>query len=189
MNEFFEKYFSDYSKVLASFLSDMNNKRYLSEAIALLRDTRESRKGVFLIGNGGSMAIAEHMAIDLTKNARLNAKALGGSTLLTTFSNDYGYDYVFQKTIENYANEGDILIAISSSGASKNILNGCGAAKNQKMKMITFSGFESDNPLRKMGHINFWVDSCAYGYVELIHNLLLHYINDAIIGSAIYPKS
>jgi len=116
----------------------------------------------------------------------LRATAISGSPMLTTFSNDYGYERVFQKPIEIFGNEGDILIAISSSGSSVNILNACEAAKGRGMKIITFSAFKSDNPLRRKGDLNFWVDSKAFGYVELIHNVLIHYINDSIIGKAEY---
>lgn len=186
MNEFFKKYFAGYSKTLNLLLENDMNEDSLNEAITLLKGTKGTRSTIFLIGNGGSSAIAEHMAIDFTKNAGLRAMAISGSPILTTFSNDYGYEKVFQKAIENFSSEGDILIAISSSGTSKNILNACKAAKAKKMKIVTFSGFSVDNPLKKEGNINFWVDSKAFGYVELIHNLLIHYINDAIIGSIEY---
>lgn len=186
MSKFLNKYFDDYSKTVNSFLANGNNKRRLKDVVRALKDTRKNRSSVYLIGNGGSSAIAEHMAIDLTKNAGLRAMAISGSPMLTTFSNDYGYEKVFQKAIESFANEKDILIAISSSGTSKNILNACRIAKSKKMKVITFSGFSKDNPLRKKGDINFWVDSRAFGYVEIIHNLVIHYITDSIIGSAEY---
>jgi D-sedoheptulose 7-phosphate isomerase len=186
MREFLETYFNGYSETINSFLADETNKNNLNEAVKLLKNTRGSRSTIYLIGNGGSSAIAEHMAIDFTKNAGLKAMAISGSPMLTTFSNDYGYEKVFQKAIEIFAEQGDILIAVSSSGSSKNILNACNAAKNKGMKVITFSGFSGDNPLRKEGDINFWVDSKAFGYVELIHNLLIHYINDAIIGAIEY---
>lgn len=186
MNNFFEKYFAGYSKTLNSFFENDANKKSLDKAIALLKSTKRLSSTIYLVGNGGSSAIAEHMAIDLTKNAGLRAMTISGSPILTTFSNDYGYEKVFQKAIECFGNKGDILIAISSSGASKNILNACNAARAKKMKIITFSGFDMDNLLNKKGDINFWVDSKAFGYVELIHNLLIHYINDAIIGSIEY---
>ena len=186
MNRFFNKYFRDYEKVASAFLNDNGNRKNLHKAIRLLKDAKKSRVCVYLIGNGGSSAIAEHMAIDLTKNAGLRAMAFSGSPLLTTLSNDYGYERVFQKAIELLADKNSVLIAISSSGASKNILNACRAAREKGMKIITFSGFDSGNTLRKEGDINFWVDSRAFGYVELLHNLLLHYINDAIIGSVEY---
>jgi len=186
MNELFEEYFGDYKKVLEEFINDAQNRMCLDEAVELLRSTKNTSSVIYLVGNGGSSAIAEHMAIDLTKNAGLRALAVSGSPMLTTFSNDFGYEKVFQKAIEHFGNEADILVAISSSGSSKNIINACRAAKERKMKVITFSGFSKDNPLRKEGELNFWANSKAFGYVELIHNLLIHYINDAIIGSAEY---
>jgi len=186
MNSFFDKYFQDYNKLLSVFLFDKENKNNLDKAIRMLKDTRKTHSTIYLIGNGGSSAIAEHMAIDLTKNAGLRAFAISGSPMLTTLANDFGYEKVFQKAIEYFAKPGDILIAISSGGMSKNILNACKEAKQKKMKILTFSGFSKNNLLRRMGNLNFWVNSRAFGYVELIHNLLIHYINDAILGSAEY---
>lgn len=186
MRNFLEKYFSDYNKILKQFLKNKQNITNLFKTVTLLKKTKDANVRIYLIGNGGSAAIAEHMAIDLTKNAGLRAIAISGSPMLTTFSNDYGYERVFQKALEIFADEGDVLIAISSSGTSKNILNACDAARDKRMNIITFSAFESNNPLTKKGDLNFWVDSRAFGYVEIIHNLLIHYVNDSIIGSAEY---
>jgi D-sedoheptulose 7-phosphate isomerase len=181
-----DNYFSAFRKILENFINDVQNRKSLAKVIEILKGTKRNKRVIYLVGNGGSSAIAEHMAVDFTKNAGLKAMAISGSPMLTTFSNDCGYERVFQKPLEIFANKKDILIAISSSGASKNIINACKAAKNKGMKVITFSGFSSNNPLRKIGEFNFWVDSCAFGYVEIMHNLLIHYINDAIIGSAEY---
>jgi len=186
MSEFFKEYFGNYKKVLEEFLEDSENKTALKQTVELLKNTKNTNKVIYLIGNGGSSAVAEHMAIDFTKNAGLRALAISGSPMLTTFSNDFGYEKIFQKAIEHFGNEGDVLIAISSSGTSKNIINACQAAKARNMEVVTFSGFNEDNPLKEEGNFNFWVNSKAFGYVELIHNLLIHYINDAIIGKAEY---
>lgn len=181
-----EKYFGDYNKILMECLVDQRNSEALCNAIELLKMTKQKGIKIFLIGNGGSSAIAEHMAIDLIKNAGLRALTISGSPMLTTFSNDYGYERVFQKGIQMLADDGDMLIAISSSGASENILNACAEARKKNMTIITFSGFQLDNPLRRLGDLNLYVNSRSYGYVELIHSALLHYINDAIIGKAEY---
>lgn len=181
-----DKYFKDFHKVLWECLEDEGHQRAIAQAITILKDTKKAKSKIILIGNGGSSAIAEHMAIDLTKNAGLEAITVSGSPMLTTFSNDYGYERVFQKAIQVFGREHDVLIAISSSGTSKNILNACREAKAKEMKIITLSGFTKDNALRTKGDVNIWVNSRAFGYVELIHNLILHYINDAIIGSAEY---
>jgi D-sedoheptulose 7-phosphate isomerase len=148
----------------------------------LLRSTKTQNTKIFLIGNGGSSSIAEHMATDLTKNAGLKAMALSGTPMLTTFSNDYGYENMFAKFVEFFAEKEDVLIAISSSGQSKNILNACDQAKQNKMKVITFSGFSQDNPLRTKGDLNFWIDSASYGFVEILHGIILHWINDSIMS-------
>ena len=179
-------YFKDFQTKLEECLADAGHRKALQESIRLLQGTKAQNRKIILIGNGGSSAIAEHMAVDLTKNAGLRATAISGSPMLTTFANDFGYEKVYQKAIEAFGDEGDVLIAISSSGTSKNILNACAAGRAKNMSMITLSGFDADNPLRKLGDINLWVNSRAFGYVEMIHNSLLHYINDAIIGKAEY---
>lgn len=183
---FYDKYFNQFNKTLANELTQKENKLKLLETSRIIVETHKRGNKIILIGNGGSAAIADHMAIDFTKNARLCAMSFSSSALLTTFSNDYGYENVFQKAVEHYGKSGDLLIAISSSGASKNILKACSAAKEKNIKIVTFSGFSGDNPLRKMGEINFWVDSKAFGHVELIHNILTHFINDMIVGEVEY---
>ncbi|MCK5214121.1 MAG: SIS domain-containing protein [Candidatus Omnitrophica bacterium] len=189
MSEFLTEYFDGFQDQLSAIIKDPQNQTNLEKAVDIFKDTKKNDKTIFLIGNGGSAAIAEHMAVDLTKNAKLKARSISGAPLLTTFSNDYGYEKVFEKAIEFYGNEGDVLIAISSSGASKNILNACAMAKQKGMAIITLSGFEKNNLLSKEGEINFYVDSKSYGFVEIIHNLLIHYINDAVIGKIEYKSS
>jgi D-sedoheptulose 7-phosphate isomerase len=88
---------------------------------------------------------------------------------------------VFEKPIEMFADKGDILLAISSSGTSENILRGVPAAKISQCKVITFSGFSNENPLKSMGDYNFYIASPSYGPVEIIHLALCHSICDAII--------
>ncbi|MBU0630371.1 MAG: SIS domain-containing protein [Candidatus Margulisbacteria bacterium] len=180
------QYFEGFNESLKEYLEDKENIRDLLAAIEMIKSTKKRGKKIILVGNGGSSAIAEHMAIDLTKNAGLRAMAISGTPQLTTFANDYGYDKVYSKGIEAFADKGDVLIAISSGGTSKNILNAVAAARKIGCEVITFSAFEKNNPLRKKGNINIYLNSKAYGYVEIIHNLLIHYINDQIIGAAVY---
>jgi len=138
-------------------------------------------KKLLFIGNGASASIASHMAIDFWKNAEIKALAFNDSSLLTCISNDYGYRHVFEKPIEMFAEREDILIAISSSGQSENILRATFAAKERGVKIITLSGFNQDNPLRKLGNINFYVPASHYGYVEVIHSAICHCMVDVII--------
>ena len=144
--------------------------------------TTQAKKGIkiIIVGNGGSASIANHLAIDLWKNAGIRATTYSDSALLTCISNDFGYEHVFEKPIEMFADEGDVLIAISSSGMSKNIINGVIAAKVKGCIIITMSGFKENNALRSKGETNFYVPSDSYGYVELAHSILCHCIVDII---------
>ena len=132
-----------------------------------------------LVGNGGSAAIASHIAVDLSKNAGIRATAFNDASALTCLANDYGYEDVFRKQVLYHGARGDVLVAISSSGKSPNILRAAETANNI-MPVFTFSGFEADNPLRQMGDLNFYVPSNSYGLVETAHQLLLHYVVDNV---------
>ena len=143
-----------------------------------------------IFGNGGSAAIASHVSIDLTKNARVRSVNFNEADLITCFSNDYGYEKWVEKAIEFYGDSKDLLILISSSGKSKNMLNACQAAKKKNIsKIITFTGHEKNNPLSQLGDINFWVNSRAYNFIENTHQIWLLTIVDLIIGKREYPAN
>lgn len=129
---------------------------------------------IFFVGNGGSAAIASHQAIDYTKNGGKKAVALNDPMALTCLANDYGYEHVFSKQLEHQASPWSLLIAISSSGKSQNILNAVTTAKEIGCKIITLSGFDPKNPLRRMGDVNFHIASEDYGHVEIVHLSILH---------------
>jgi D-sedoheptulose 7-phosphate isomerase len=134
-----------------------------------------------IVGNGGSAAIASHVAVDLNKNCAVRAMAFNDAAALTCYANDYGYDEVFAQQVERHGLPQDILIAISSSGSSRNILNAVHAAKEiDRCQVVTFSGFAGDNPLRRLGHVNFYIPSREYGFVEIAHQILLHAVTDAL---------
>jgi len=185
-NLLIDGYYDRFDQLARSFFADKENLENANKCIELLKSTRESNSTIYVIGNGGSAAVAEHTAIDLTKNAGAKALAVSGSPMLTTFSNDYGYKNVFKKFIELFAEKEDVLIAISSSGSSENIINACKEAKRKGAKVITLSGFDEDNPLRRLADIDFWVESKAFGYLEILHGLILHWMVDSMIGSEIY---
>jgi len=144
---------------------------------------RQSRAGgkILSIGNGGSAVIASHIAVDYWKNGHMPALAFNDGALLTCVSNDFGYEHVFEKPIEFFARDGDVLFAISSSGKSQNILRGARAARLRGCRVITLSGFNSDNPLRSLGTYNFYVPSHEYGAVEVAHQYICHCILDVIL--------
>tara|TARA_Y100000588_G_C13419045_1_gene570784 strand:- start:133 stop:522 length:390 start_codon:yes stop_codon:yes gene_type:complete len=121
------------------------------------------------------------MSTDFWKNGGIRSVAFNDSSLLTCISNDYGYKHVFEKPIEMFADPGDVLLAVSSSGKSENILKGVEAALMKECHVLTFSGFSNDNPLRSLGDLNFYVPSDEYGPVEIIHLSICHCILDTII--------
>ena len=145
-----------------------------------MAQTEAGRKIIF-IGNGASASIASHMSTDFWKNGSMRAIAFNDAALLTCLSNDCGYENVFGKSVEMFADEGDILVAISSSGKSENILNGVREARKRGVHVVTLSGFGSDNPLCGMGDINFYVPDGAYGAVEILHLSVCHCILDIVI--------
>ena len=125
--------------------------------------------------------MASHVAVDFTKAAGIRAINFNEADLITCFANDYGYENWVAHALEAYADQGDLLILISSSGKSQNILNGAEKAKNMGLTVITFSGFLPDNPLRKLGDLNLWVDSSEYNIVEMTHHVWLVAIIDYLI--------
>jgi len=157
--------------------------KLLSKAVDLILNAAEKKKKLILIGNGGSAAIAGHVSIDLTKNAMVRAINFNEADLITCFTNDYGYEKWVEKAIEFYADTGDVIILISSSGKSKNIINGALKSKELGLKLITFSGFDANNPLRQTGDINFWLDSDVYNIVESTHQIWLLAVVDKIIDN------
>ena len=182
--KFLRQYIKDYSDLI---LPDDELISTIIQVKDALVSASENGKKVIIAGNGGSAAIASHFSVDLTKNAGIRSINFNESDLITCFANDYGYEHWVEKALEFYGDEGDVLIGISSSGSSENILNGCRIARKKNFsKVITFSGMNSENPLKQLGDINIWVKSMAYNHIENIHQFYLLAVVDLIIGKAEY---
>ena len=152
----------------------------------LLEAQAKGKKAIFA-GNGGSAAMASHCSVDFTKNAKIRCINFNEADLITCFANDYGYAWWLQKAIEHYADDGDLVVLISSSGKSPNMVNAARFSRERGLKVVTFTGFASDNPLKTLGHLNVWVDSRAYNVIEMTHHIWLLAVCDLIIGDAEYP--
>jgi D-sedoheptulose 7-phosphate isomerase len=184
--KFLDKYFDDFKKLI-NFNSDEIKKKLINLKKIFIT-IKKNKKKILIFGNGGSAAIASHFSVDLTKNAKIRCTNYNESDLITCFSNDFGYEHWIEKTLEYYGNKGDVLIVISSSGKSKNMINACVAARKKKFsKIITFTGHSINNPVKKLGDINLWVNSKAYNYIENIHQFWLLSLVDLIIGKKVYP--
>lgn len=149
------------------------------EAFRLARKMISGCRGiVYVIGNGGSAGIASHFSNDLMKALKIPSQTFYDSNLMTCLANDIGYENVFSYPLEKLLKSEDLLVAISSSGKSPNILKAAEVAQSRGTSLITFSGFSEINPLRRKGQLNFWVDRKDYGLVETVHFFLLHTIID-----------
>jgi D-sedoheptulose 7-phosphate isomerase len=146
----------------------------LEALVERMLSSHEKGGRTWLIGNGGSSAVASHLANDFSKNGGVRASAFTDASLLTCLSNDFGYETVYSKALEFQAQSDDGLIAISSSGKSPNIVMAVAQARRMGLWVATLSGFDQDNQLRTLGDINIYVNSMAYGFVELSHFILLH---------------
>ena len=176
-------------KKIKSYLGILSSKiipdeKTLNKIISIKNIIIKAKKlnsKVLIFGNGGSAAIASHVSVDLTKNVKVKAMNFNEADLITCFSNDYGYEKWIEKAIDFYGDRGDVVILISSSGKSKNMLNACRAAKRKKIsKIITLTGDKKNNPLSKLGDINLWVDSNIYNHIENTHQIWLLSICDLI---------
>lgn len=174
-------------KELASTISSCSYTQFHEEispeqALALMHGflfrVRKNQGIVYVIGNGGSAGIASHFSNDLMKALQIPSQTFYDSNLLTCLANDIGYENVFSYPLQQLLKTDDLLVAISSSGQSKNILNAAELAHEKNASLVTLSGFSQTNPLRLKGDLNFWVDSKDYGLVETSHFFLLHTVVD-----------
>ena len=175
-------FFVDYFNILNEKVKDIDIAM-LNQTVEMIESKKQDGGKTIIVGNGAGAAIASHVSVDFTKSANIRAVTFNEADLLTCFSNDYGYERWVEKAIEFYADSRDLVILISSSGTSKNIVNGGQKVKEMGLQLITFSGFNANNPLRQLGDINFWVDSKAYNIIEMTHNIWLVAIVDKIIDS------
>lgn len=175
---FFKTYFSEISQRL----QELNTEK-LEEIANVILEVSRNKKKLIVIGNGGSAAMASHVAVDFIKAGGIRAINFNEADLITCLANDYGHENWMSKAIEFYADPNDLVILISSSGKSPNILNAANQSKNLGLTLVTLSGFEQENPLRQLGDINLWVDSKSYNIVEMTHHIWLLAVLDYLIAS------
>ena len=169
MNEFFKKFTKMYVDAIKQDI-DFND---LSKTIDLIENCDKSKGKLIFAGNGGSAAMASHVAVDFTKNAGIRSINFNEADLITCFANDYGYENWVKQALIFYADDGDLVILISASGNSKNMINAAKYIKKSKKTLITLTGFNGKNLLSKYGKINFIVHSTNYNIIENIHQYWL----------------
>lgn len=169
--------FNQYKKSIDSVLSNVTEDQ-LKQTISIIKKTIKNNGKVYLVGNGGSSSIASHVSVDFAKVANVPSSTFNNANLITCFANDYGYDNWVVEAIKAYMLKNDMIILISSSGKSKNIINAAKYCKKNSINLITLSGFKKDNPLKKIGNINFYINSNQYNFIEMCHHIILVYLVD-----------
>ncbi len=157
------------------------NSSEFNEVFNRAMDLLNETKKIFFIGNGGSNSICSHMMQDFAKIAKFQTYSFSNPSLITCFSNDFGYENAISEWLEIHFDKNDLLVAISSSGNSQNIINAVEKAHAKFGKVITLSGFKEDNNLRFLGNENFFLNIENYGVVECFHQVILHAMLDEYI--------
>jgi D-sedoheptulose 7-phosphate isomerase len=187
IKNFLTKYYNIQSKLL-----NFDDKIYknISKFVEEIKKNKKDKKKIFIFGNGGSAAIANHFSIDLTKNAKFRCINLNESSTITCLSNDFGYEKWVSKSLEYHADNGDLLILVSSSGVSKNLVNAIKFARKQNKikKIISFTGMSEKNYLNRNSDISFHIKSNAYNLIENTHQIILLSVVDFLIGKLNYSS-
>jgi len=172
---FISNYIEEYCKIITS--AETQKDKIVS--ICNLLSKVKPENSVHIFGNGGSASIASHFSMDFTNNSNLRCLSYNDPAIITCYANDFKFENWVSRAITKYGKKNDILILISSSGTSKNMINGVKAAKKKKFnKVITFTGFKKKNYLSKNSDINFWIDSKKYNIIENAHQFYLLMIVD-----------
>jgi len=162
--------------IINNLISHIN--RLDSSKIESLNKYISAHKNIIILGNGGSSSIASHIAQDYTKVLKKRCLTFSDSSRLTCYINDYGQEYAYSKFLEEFSYPTTLVILISSSGNSKNIINCAELCVTKQIPYILLTGFDMNNLLRSNFSDNacleFWIDSDCYGTVETLHQIILH---------------
>ena len=179
--QFLDNYFDLYKSALK-----INVQTQLTDFKNLCLKVKECDAKLMIAGNGASASIASHAALDFTKQAKVRSMAFNDHNLITAFSNDYGYENWISEAVKAYGQKHDVVVLISSSGNSQNVVKAAKTSKDLGYKVVTFSGFTSSNELKKWGDINFWINSKAYNIIESVHGIWMFAVVDLLVGKAEY---
>ena len=180
--DFLDSYFQQYRDLLVND----EVKARIADFAALALEVRAAKGKMMFAGNGASASISEHGAVDFTKQGGVRAVTFHDPNLMTCFANDFGYDHWVAKALEHYADPGDAVVLISTSGRSPSVVNAAHTARRMGLKVVAFTGRDADNPLKAAADLNFWVPSNAYNVVENLHSIWLTATIDYLIGKAEY---
>ena len=184
------------SKVLLNtYLNELQNliKSFDLDKILILKKkimlTKKKKNKKFIFVKGGSISTANHFAVDMMKNAKVETISISNDNLITCFSNDYGFEYWIKHGIKYYVKKNDFVIFLSVSGKSQNIINAAKYCNKKKINFFSLTGHKKNNLLNKISKNFLWIDSMSYNIVEIAHSIILFNIVDLIIGKNIYTSN
>lgn len=176
-NKFILNYIDEFISIISDVKSQSDKLNNIFETLLKF----QNKNNVHIFGNGGSASIASHFSMDLTNNSKIKCFNYNDPTLITCYANDFKFENWISRIVQKYGNKNDLLVLISSSGESKNMLNALKEARKKKFyKVITFTGFNKNNSLKKKGDINLWVNSRSYNVIENSHQFYLLMLVDMI---------
>lgn len=182
IEKFLKQYFSEYVKIAFEESVYPLIEQFATRAVEI----RENGNKMMFGGNGASASVAEHGAVDFTKQGKVRGITFHGPNLITCYANDFGYDHWLAKAIEHHGDDGDVVVLISVSGESPSVVNAACYAKERGMTVVAFTGRQANNALAQQADISFHVASDAYNVVENIHSIWLTATIDFVIGRAVY---
>lgn len=165
-----KKYIKNYFEEINQHLNELNEKDFL-RFLKLVEIVKKKNSKVIFVGNGGSAAMSSHVSVDFTKASNIRSVNFNEADLITCFANDYGYRNWVKEALKAYAYNKDLVVLFSSSGTSENMINAAKYCSRNNINLVTFSGFKKNNPLSKIGKINFWVNSKKYNIIEMTHHI------------------
>lgn len=180
-----QRYFLNYQKLI------FDEKIYgkLAEFAETLKVMRASGARLIFAGNGASSSISSHAALDFTKQGKLEALTFTDPALVSAYSNDFGFENALAEMFNSYRKDGDLIVLVSTSGNSANVVNLALRAKQLGHTVVSFTGKSASNELKQNSDVAFWVDSHAYNIVENTHMIWLGYLIDSLVGKEVYAVS
>ena len=173
----YQNFFNNYKDSIYKLLNEVDSS-LIEQSVNLIR----KKNIVFIVGNGGSASIASHVSVDFLKVAKIKSSTFNNSNLITCYANDFGHENWVKEAIKsNCSMDKDLMILISSSGKSNNIINAAKYCKENNIPLITLSGFKENNPLSNYGNVNIYIKSEDYNFIEMSHHIILVSIVDLFV--------
>lgn len=165
---FFKKYFDTYFNLISQI-----NKNQIIKLSEDLKKTKKKNKKILIFGNGAGAAIASHFSSDAAKTLKIKALSFDNSAQITCFGNDYKFENWISETLKVFIDNGDLVILLSASGRSKNMINAAKYLNKRKINFYSLTGFKKKNDLNKLSNKHFWINSTSYNHIEVVQNMIL----------------